>query len=152
MAQNRYRSRDEAIDMITGTVWAGSGPSQLDTVSSSVLRQSTVDAGAAVTTDGPVATVVFDTSGFSGVNVPFRLSGVAELFGGFDSKFFKSEEGGPTTMAPNGVLRISAVPASSCVWVLALAAPLVMRKQRTKLLKGRASGKDAHDEATCPSS
>lgn len=95
-----------SIDLINGTVWESSGPTQSDPENHPLIRQSTVDTSSLVFSDGRIGTIVFDTTGFGIGEIDFRLSGVADSF---DTTFFKGVES-LTTVAPNAIIRVSAVP------------------------------------------
>ncbi len=95
-----------SIDLITGTVWESSSPTQSDPEVHPLIRQSTVDTASLVSSDGQIGTIVFDTTGFGVGEIDFRLSGVA---GSFDTTFFQGVNS-LTTVAPNAIIRVTAVP------------------------------------------
>ncbi len=95
-----------SIDLITGTVWESSNPTQSDPEVHPLVRQSTVDTSSLVSSDGRIGTIVFDTTGFGVGEIDFRLSGVA---GSFDTTFFQGVNS-LTTVAPNAIIRVTAVP------------------------------------------
>jgi hypothetical protein len=105
-----------SIDLITGTIWAPNSPNQQNPVVGPLARQSTVDTTSLVTTDGLIATIVFDTTGFGVGEIDFLLTGVA---GGFDTTFFQDATI-LNTIAPNGVIRVNPVPEPASVFVLGL--------------------------------
>lgn len=115
------------IDMITGTIFAGASPTQQNVVNSPLAKQSTVDTTSLVTANGLIAQVVFDTTGIGPGLYAFRLSGVA---GQFNSTFFNSATP-VTTIAPNGFLRVTAIPEpSSLLVVLGSTAVCLLRRRR----------------------
>lgn len=118
----------EAVDMVLGTIWngPGGGANQDDPFVSPLLRQSTVFSNSAFSADGLVATITFDTTGFSNGTFDFLLSGVA---GNFDSVFFLVDDTVPTT-APNGFLRIGPVPEPSSATLLVGLAGLIWVRRR----------------------
>ena len=103
-----------AIDLITGTIFAGRSPNQQNVVDTPLAKQSTVDTTSVANVDGLVATVLFDTTGFDSGLYEFRLSGVA---GSFNSTFFRGATALPGS-APNGFIRISAVPEPTSALIL----------------------------------
>ena len=116
-----------SIDLITGTVWASSNPTQSDPEVHPLIRQSTVDTASLVSSDGRIGTIVFDTTGFGFGEIDFRLSGVA---GSFDTTFFQGVNS-LSTVAPNGIIRISAVPEpASGMLILAGLIGLGFRRRR----------------------
>jgi len=107
-----------SIDMITGTIWQGSTPTQTDSVSFPLGAQSTVDTTSLANADGLLAAITFDTTGFGVGEIDFQLTGVA---GSFDT--FLSQGASPlTTNAPNGIIRVTAIPepASASIVVLGM--------------------------------
>ena len=103
-----------SIDLITGTVWAPNSPNQQDVVEFPLARQSTVDTTSLVTTDGLIATIEFDTTGFGVGEIDFLLNGVA---GSFDTTLFQGVNT-LTTIAPNGIIRVTAIPEPASAGVL----------------------------------
>ena len=95
-----------SIDLITGTVWESSSPTQSDPEVHPLIRQSTVDTASLVSSDGQIGTIVFDTTGFGVGEIDFRLSGVA---GSFNTTFFQGVNS-LSTVAPNAIIRVTAVP------------------------------------------
>ena len=81
-------------------------PTQSDPEVHPLVRQSTVDTSSLVSSDGRIGTIVFDTTGFGVGEIDFRLSGVA---GSFDTTFFQGVNS-LTTVAPNAIIRVTAVP------------------------------------------
>jgi hypothetical protein len=105
------------IDLTSGTIWSGFGDTQTDVVTFPLARQSTVDTGSVVTTDGLVGAVFFDTTGFNSGTFDFRVNGVS---GAFDTTFFRGGVALPTE-STNGFLRISeAVPEPSSLAMLSV--------------------------------
>ena len=121
------------VDLIGGTIWAGSGPTQNNTVSNPLLKQSTVDTGSLVNVDGLIATIQFDTTGISSGEIDFRLTGVA---GSFDSSFFRGGSRIGTSVG-NAVIRIGVIPEPSAVFVLGSLTVLgVLPRRRRKPNEG----------------
>lgn len=120
----------QGVDMILGTIWSGpgGGANQDDPFDEPLARQSTVFSNSLFSADGLVATVTFDTTGFSGGTYDFRLSGVA---GSFDSIFFRGQDTVPT-IAPNGFLRISPVPEPTSAILFAGLGGWVLIRRRKK--------------------
>jgi hypothetical protein len=104
-----------SIDLISGTIWESSGPNQTDVEVNPLLRQSIVDTSSLVSMDGLLGTIEFDTRGFGTGEIAFLLTGVAN--GAADTKLTQGVNS-LTTIAPNGVIRITAVPEPSSLFVV----------------------------------
>ncbi|MFT5299799.1 MAG: hypothetical protein ACI87E_001756 [Mariniblastus sp.] len=94
------------INLINGTIWESFSPNQADVVVNPLARQSTVDTASLVAADGLIGTLVIDTTGMQSGEINFLLSGVA---GSFNSNLSQGTNV-LTTIAPNGIIRIVAVP------------------------------------------
>lgn len=118
-----------SIDLITGAIWAPNSPNQSDPEIHPLVRQSTVDTASLVTSDGLIGTLVFDTTGFGVGEIDFLLTGVA---GNFNTTFFQGVNT-LTTVAPNGIIRVSAIPepGSACVLVIGLVG-IGLRRSRNR--------------------
>jgi len=114
----------ESVDFNVGTVL--DGWNQVDVVSAPLAVRSLLDDSTSVMTDGFLGTVTLDTSGFNSGTFDFMISGVA----GFDTRFTELSDEVPTN-APNGFIRIQAVPEPSTAMILALGiSTLVIRRRR----------------------
>ena len=105
-----------SIDLITGTIWTPNSPSQTDPEIHPLIRQSRVSTTSLVNSDGLIGTIVFDTTGFGTGDIQFLLTGVA---GSFSTEFFQGSNS-LTTIAPNGIIRVSSVPEPALTGLLAL--------------------------------
>ena len=113
----------ESVDFNVGTVL--DGWNQVDVVSAPLAVRSLLDDSTSVMTDGFLGTVTIDTSGFNSGTFDFMISGVA----GFDTRFTELSNEVPTN-APNGFIRIQAVPEPSTAMILALGISAVMIRRR----------------------
>lgn len=114
----------ESVDFTTGTVLTGW--TQTDPVASPLAWRTLAFDAMPVNQDGLLGTITFDTTGFNSGIFDFALTNVA----GFDSRFTLLDDEIPTN-APNGFLRIQAVPEPSMalIGVLGLGA-IVLRRRR----------------------
>ena len=103
-----------SVDLITGTIWESHGPNQTDVEVHPLLRQSIVDTSSLTTTDGLLATLTFDTTGFGIGEIDFLLTGVG---GSLDTNLTQGINS-LTTIAPNAVIRVSAVPEPASLFVV----------------------------------
>lgn len=115
----------EALDFTTGTVLAGK--TQTDVVVQPRASRVLVDNATVVTADGLLGTITFDTTGLSAGLWDFQLNNVA---GSFDTRFTLLSDPVPTN-APDGFLRIQAVPEPSMAILGALGlGGLILRRRR----------------------
>ncbi len=117
-----------SVDLISGTIWESLSPNQTDVVDSPLAIQSTVDTTSLANADGLIGVLEIDTTGFGTGEIAFLLTGVA---GNFDTTLFQ----GTTTLntiAPNGIIRVVAVPepATSLVLAAGLVGLVVRRRRR----------------------
>ena len=115
-----------AINLITGTIFAPASPNQQDIVNSPLAKKSTVDTASLVVANGLIGQVIFDTTGFGPGLYGFRLTGVA---GNNNTKFFNGQNTVNTT-APNGFLRITAIPEPSTMLVVLGSTAICLLRRR----------------------
>ncbi len=116
-----------SVDLINGTIWESAGGNQTDVENHPLLRQSIVDTSSLVSTDGVIGFLVFDTTGFGTGEIDFLLTGVG---GSLDTKLFQGVNQ-LTTIAPNGVIRVTAVPEpTAMIVVLSGLLGIALRRRR----------------------
>ncbi len=119
-----------SIDLITGTIWASASPIQSDPSVNQLIRQSTVETGSLVSADGLIGTIVFNTTGFGTGEIDFRLSGIVVEGDTFSTNFLQGTSQ-LTTIAPNGIIRVTAVPEPSTpMFLVGGLVGLVVRRRR----------------------
>ena len=99
-----------SIDLITGTIWDSANTLQTDVEDNPLVRQSIVETGGnLVSSNGLIGTIVFDTTGFGTGEIDFLLTGVA---GTANTTVFNGSTA-LTTLAPNGIIRVTNIPEPS---------------------------------------
>ncbi len=119
-----------SVDLETGSIFTQG--TQQNVADFGRAKQVTIDQGPLVTTDGLIATVVFDTTGIAPGQYEIRLNNVLPGSGPFNTRFLNSGNTLATT-SRNGFFRIAAVPEpASAVFAATGLLVVTLRRRRHK--------------------